>query len=514
MIRKTFLAAAVGSLFIAAVAEAGTITLTFANNATPSATPSFTLPSSGCASAYVVAFSSNAEFRMIGLGPGCIPGGGFPTNKNIFTGTGESWSFNDADSNRLTATAGFPTNPGATGGGGLASPSAPVVGSNATVEQNADFFGTPFNFLAPTVGSLAGNAYGPATISASYGATSFTVTFPKLEAQWGGTYFPFANVIFNCSTAAPIAVSASTTFRCFAEHLILSAEDPNAAGFTGWVAQWETVGTLTMPADTTLPTVSTVNPVNGATGVAGNAALTVNFSEPMAAGSVTPVGRFSLKRTSDSLNIPGVTAGSGSAYTFTPGGALVNGTNYTATITTAVTDANGNAMAANYSWSFTAGVVDNTPPTVSGKVPASAATNVATNTTVSVTFNEAMDGATIASAFSMVGSISGAVTVGAPTTADNITFIFTPTTALAAGEDVTVTVSTAAKDVAGNAKAGADSWLFTTASATSSTTLAFPATAGGGGGCAMNSRSAFDPSLVAMLLASLGYLGLRRNLKK
>lgn len=505
MIRNNLLAAAVGSLFMAAVAEAGTISLTFANNATPSATPSFTIPLTGCPGGYTVAFANNAEFRMIS--PSCAPGGGFPTNKDVYTGTGESWSFDDANSNRMTSTAGFPTNPGTTS---TISPAAPAAGSNPTIEQNALFFGGAFNFLAPTVGSLAGTAYGAATISASYGATSFTVAFPKLEAQWGGTYFPFANVTFSCSTAAAIAASASTTFRCYAEHLILPAEDPGIAGFVGWVAQWETVGTLTMPADTTPPTVSSVNPVDGATGVAANAALTVNFSEPMAAGSVTPVGRFSLKRTSDSLNIPGVTTGSGSAYTFTPGGVLVSGTNYTATITTAVTDANGIAMAANYSWSFTAGAADVTQPTVSSKTPASAATGVAVNTTVSVTFSEAMDGATVASAFSMVGT-SGAVTVGAPTTADNITFIFTPTAVLNAGEVYTVTVSTAAKDVAGLAIAVNDSWSFTTASATSSSVRTVPATAGGSGGCAMNSRSAFDPSLVALLLASLGYLGWKRR---
>lgn len=510
MIRKSALAALIAASFAASVsAEAGTITMTFANNASPSAVPSFTLPSSGCSSAYIVPFDGVGEFRMIGPSPSCNVGGGAPLRKDVYTGAGESWSFDDTNSNRLTATAGFPTNPGATGGGGLPSPAAPAADSNATIEQNAPFFGSQFNFLAPTTTSPAGLHYGVATISASYGTTSFAVTFPILEAQWSGTYFPFANVTFNCSTAAPIAASSSTTFRCFAEHVILESEDPNSAGFTGWAAQWETVGTLVMPADVTPPTVASVSPANGATGVAGNAALTVNFSEPMTTGSVTNV-TFSLKRTSDSAAVAGAVTGSGSAYTFTPGAALTNGTNYTATITTAVQDASGNALASNYTWSFTAGALDATAPTLSSKTPATGAADVASNATVSVTFSEAMDSATVASAFSMSGGVSGAVTVGTPTTTDNITYTFTPSAALSSGEIYTVTVSTAAKDVAGNAKAAADSWTFTTASVAAATTLTIPTSGPAGGGCAASPRSGFDPSLLVLALASLAYLGWKR----
>ncbi len=81
-----------------------------------------------------------------------------------------------------------------------------------------------------------------------------------------------------------------------------------------------------------------------------------------------------------------------------PIAALAGSTVYSATVTTAAKDAAGNALAANYTWSFTTAsttVVDVTPPTVKSVVPAVNGTSVATNSKVSVTFSEAMNSATI-----------------------------------------------------------------------------------------------------------------------
>jgi hypothetical protein len=109
----------------------------------------------------------------------------------------------------------------------------------------------------------------------------------------------------------------------------------------GWVGDSVTV------ADTTPPTVVSTSPTNGASGVAVDTVVTATFSEAMNASTIT----------SSSFTLDGV-AGSVSynsgiyIATFTPGANLTAGTTYTATLSTAITDAAGNPLASAYSWSF------------------------------------------------------------------------------------------------------------------------------------------------------------------
>jgi hypothetical protein len=109
-------------------------------------------------------------------------------------------------------------------------------------------------------------------------------------------------------------------------------------------------------ADTSAPTVTSTNPVNGATSVA---IITASFSEAMDATKFTP--------TTFTLTGPGATSVTGTvAYDpanfmakFTPTTALLAATIYTATITTGVKDAAGNALVANHAWSFTTSTLGN-----------------------------------------------------------------------------------------------------------------------------------------------------------
>jgi hypothetical protein len=98
--------------------------------------------------------------------------------------------------------------------------------------------------------------------------------------------------------------------------------------------------------------------------------------------------------------------------------------------------------------------------------PASLATNVAINRAVRATFSEAMSATTVTGgAFTLTGP--GATAVAGTVTYDaaNITAVFTPLSNLAATTTFTATVSTAAKDLAGNAMAANKVWTFTTGSA-------------------------------------------------
>jgi hypothetical protein len=137
---------------------------------------------------------------------------------------------------------------------------------------------------------------------------------------------------------------------------------------------------------------------------------------------------------------------------FTPSSPLLNNTGYTATITTGVKDLAGNAMAANKVFAFTT-IADTTPPTVSSTSPVNGAAAVPISSVVTVTFSEAMDAATVTAAGTFTLKTGGGTAVTGTVTYNATTHVatFTPAPALLAATNYTATVTTAAKDLAGNA---------------------------------------------------------------
>jgi len=114
---------------------------------------------------------------------------------------------------------------------------------------------------------------------------------------------------------------------------------------------------------------------------------------------------------------------------------------------------------------------DTTPPTVTAQSPAVGATGVAATATVSATFNEALDAATVnTSTFELRNAANALVAATVSYNATNRTATLTPGTALTAGATYTATVKGGAtdprvKDVAGNALAANITWSFTIAPA-------------------------------------------------
>ena len=106
---------------------------------------------------------------------------------------------------------------------------------------------------------------------------------------------------------------------------------------------------------------------------------------------------------------------------------------------------------------------DTTPPTVSSTIPANAATGVAINSAVTATFSEALDPLTVTTTFTLeqgLTPVSGTVTYA------DVTATFTPASNLAPSTVYTATITTGAKDLAGNALASNYVWSFTTATPT------------------------------------------------
>lgn len=211
-------------------------------------------------------------------------------------------------------------------------------------------------------------------------------------------------------------------------------------------------------ADTTVPTVI-LKPLTSAIGVALNDSIVATFSELMDYATINSV-TFIVKQ--GSTSVAGTIKYAGMIAIFVPVNNLEPNKVYTATLTTGTKDMAGNALASNTMISFTTATGDTTLPTVNATGPVSNATNVALNKTIALTFSEAMDPLTInQSTFTLK---QGSTVVPGTVNYSGTTAIFTPSSILAPGLTYTATISTAAKDVTGNALAANIVWSFTTGS--------------------------------------------------
>jgi hypothetical protein len=212
------------------------------------------------------------------------------------------------------------------------------------------------------------------------------------------------------------------------------------------------------------------NPVNAAISIPINRKITATFSEAMNPATVTTAGVFSLMVTTGGALVPGTATyvSANNTVIFSPTANLLPNTHYTATISTAAQSAAGNGLAANYVFGFTIGATaDLTAPTVASTVPASVATSVPTNQTIVATFSKPMDPSTITAAGTFTVNVAG---VGGASVAGTVSYTgttatFKPTANLTASTQFTAKITTAAKDLSGNAlAAGAvpNPWNFTT----------------------------------------------------
>ncbi len=211
------------------------------------------------------------------------------------------------------------------------------------------------------------------------------------------------------------------------------------------------------PADITAPTVTFTSPVNGDTAVPLNQKVNVAFSEKMNTATFTG-STFTLKQ--GTTQVSGKLTSTDSTVTFIPAHDLKKGKDYTATVTTGTKDLAGNGLANNYQWGFTTGLVaDTTPPTVTFTSPVNGAPAAPVSQNVSAAFSEPMDSATITTATFTLKQ--GKTPVAGRVTSSASNAIFTPARNLEKGKVYTATVTTGARDLAGNALKHAYVWNFT-----------------------------------------------------
>lgn len=202
--------------------------------------------------------------------------------------------------------------------------------------------------------------------------------------------------------------------------------------------------------DTTRPTVVSVTPIDFDSTVSIGASVSATFSEMMLAATMVD-GVLTL-----SPAVAGDISYSDRTVTFTPSNGLDTNVAYTATVATSAADTAGNKLAGVYTWDFKT-YLDIFPPTVAGTVPADHDSTATVNTTVAVTFNEAMNTATLgAASFQIVPSVSGVFEVS------STGMIFTPDLPLDTFLTYTATITTVAADLAGNNVETDYSWEFYT----------------------------------------------------
>ncbi len=294
---------------------------------------------------------------------------------------------------------------------------------------------------SPTSGATGVAVTSPVSVTFNEAVQQSTIGFTlKNGSATVATNFSYNSTTHVATWTPTSALSNSTNYTASVTGALDTAGDPMAAPVT-----WSFT-TVAAPA----PAVTGETPESGATGVAVSPSITATFNEPVQSGTIG----FTLA--SGSGNVSGSVTYNASTMTaiFTPGAALSYATTYKATVSGALSTA-GVAMTSPFVWSFS---TDTTPPAVTQKTPAAGATNVALATTVTATFNEAVQSSTIGFTLKN-GSATVATNFSYNSTTHTATW--TPTSALAYSTTYTASV-TGALDTAGDPMNAPVTWSFTT----------------------------------------------------
>jgi hypothetical protein len=202
------------------------------------------------------------------------------------------------------------------------------------------------------------------------------------------------------------------------------------------------------------PVVASVNPENGTLNVPLDKTISVVFSQEMKA-STFDASSFTVQGTTA---VAGTVSVSGKTATFSPTAPLTANTTYTGTIKTTVQNVFGQALEANYVWTFSTGATLN--PMVISADPIHKATDVVLNKVVAVSFNMPMNQTTLnANSFTIK---QGITVIAGSVSYTGTTASFKPNVSLIANTEYTATITTEAKNIQGIALSSNYVWTFTT----------------------------------------------------
>ena len=207
------------------------------------------------------------------------------------------------------------------------------------------------------------------------------------------------------------------------------------------------------------------DPADGETEVAVGTDISATFSKDMNPATID-ASTFTVNDDGPSRAlITGAVSYDNKVATFDPASDLSTDHTYTACITTGVEDLLGNSMLVDYCWSFK--TPDTIGPTVESTTPADEAEFVEPNANILVTFNEAMNQASmIVDNFTVTydDATRDQTAVTATLTYDPATrtATFNPDSDLPLNTEFSATVSTGVTDAVGNPMAADYNWGFKT----------------------------------------------------
>lgn len=203
------------------------------------------------------------------------------------------------------------------------------------------------------------------------------------------------------------------------------------------------------------PMVVSTDPVNNDSGVFLNKTVTASFNQEMDPLSTTS-STFTIMQ--GITPVAGTISYSGTTVSFKPSADFSSNTVYTGTIKAGVKNLSGTTLAEDYVWNFTTGTIS--APKVNSTDPLNQATGVALPKVINVVFSEPMNPLTINT--TSITLMTGITPVAGTVNYSGSTATFTPTGGLLSDHIYTVSVSTAAKNLAGIPLANNYEWSFNT----------------------------------------------------
>ena len=266
-------------------------------------------------------------------------------------------------------------------------PDSPVeLGVKFRTDVNGYVAGIRFYKGAGNTGTHVGNLWSSAGVRLATATFTGETTTGWQQVSFSLPVVVTANTTYVASYFAPnghysddMAYFAGTAVNSPPLHALADGTDgPNgvyAYGSTsvfpssGWNSSnyWVDVIFVTNAGpDTTPPSVSSVSPTNGATTASLTPTISATFTEAVDPNTIN-ANTFQLfaPGTGNTL-VPGTVTYSGGTASFLPGTALAASTSYTAVVrggSGGVKDLSGNAMAADFSWSFATPAVPPPPGT-------------------------------------------------------------------------------------------------------------------------------------------------------
>lgn len=207
------------------------------------------------------------------------------------------------------------------------------------------------------------------------------------------------------------------------------------------------------------PAIISTYPADDAINIRADTSVSATFSDNIDPASINSA-TFQVYD-SNYVHVIGTYNVVGKTVTFVPSAVLAPYSNYYVSISAKVKNFQGNPMLGSYRWRFeTDALLDTIPPTVSSVVPSAGSGNISVATCVVAIFSKAMNPGTINTNTFTVRDASNNPVSGTVNYSGN-TARFTPTIPLTSSVTYTATITTGAKDVAGNGLSSDYLWNFT-----------------------------------------------------